>query len=56
MKKKAIWFSGVLFLCIAAAGIRPLQAQMAPKAKPPVYTYVATWDVPRAPMARDGKT
>jgi hypothetical protein len=37
-----------LILCLASVAIRPLQAQMAAKPKPPVYTYVATWDVPRA--------
>jgi|ERR1700722_7604641 hypothetical protein len=45
MKKRTTW--GVCFLiCLALATAVPTQAQTA-KAKPPVYTYVATWDVPR---------
>jgi hypothetical protein len=48
MKKRVIGFCCLLFLGIAAATVRPVQAQMAAKAKPSVYTYVATWDVPRA--------
>lgn len=48
MQKRAIWFVSLLILCLAAATVGPLQAQTAAKAKPPVYTYVATWDVPRA--------
>ncbi len=48
MKKRAIWFVGSLIICLAAATVAPLQAQTAAKAKPPVYTYVASWDVPRA--------
>jgi DNA-binding Lrp family transcriptional regulator len=36
-------------LCLAAAAaFTAAQAQTAAKGKPPVYTYVATWDVPRA--------
>ena len=38
-----------LIFCIAL-GVGSLQAQMAP-GKPPVYTYVAQWDVPRAQWA-----
>jgi hypothetical protein len=47
MKKRTTW-GACLLMCLALAAAAPLQAQMAAKAKPPVYTYVATWDVPRA--------
>jgi hypothetical protein len=47
MQKRTIWGACLLMVCFALAiGIRS-QAQAA-KGKPSVYTYVATWDVPRA--------
>ncbi len=48
MRKRTIWGACLLTLCLALATIGPAQAQTAAKSKPPVYTYVATWDVPRA--------
>jgi hypothetical protein len=39
-------------LCILACiSVAPLHAQMADQGKPPVYTYVAQWAVPRAQWA-----
>ncbi len=48
MQKRTIWGVCLLTLCLALAAVRPTQAQMTAKSKPSVYTYVATWDVPRA--------
>jgi len=48
MQKRTTWGVCLLILCLALGLVGPLQAQMAAKSKPPVYTYVATWDVPRA--------
>jgi len=48
MRKRTIWGVCLLTLCLALATVGPTQAQTAAKSKPPVYTYVATWDVPRA--------
>ena len=48
MQKRTIWGVCLLTLCLALATVRPLRAQTAAKGKPRVYTYVATWDVPRA--------
>lgn len=45
MIKRTMWFVCVVILCVVSA---PLGAQTAAKAKPPVYTYVAQWSVPRA--------
>jgi hypothetical protein len=47
MQKRTTWGVCLLMLCLASAAVRPLQAQTAAKPKPAVYTYVATWDVPR---------
>jgi hypothetical protein len=51
MQKRTIWGVCLLTLCVALGTIVPAQSQMAAKDKPPVYTYVATWDVPRAQWA-----
>jgi hypothetical protein len=56
MQERTSWFVCFLILCLAAATTVPLQAQAAAKAKPPVYTYVAQWDVPRAQWADMVKT
>lgn len=45
-KSKGLLCSLVVGLALAA--VAPSVAQTAPKEKPPVYTYVAQWDVPRA--------
>jgi hypothetical protein len=50
MQKRITWCVCSLVLCLASA-LAPLQAQTAAKTKPPVYTYVAQWDVPRAQWA-----
>lgn len=51
MQKRTTWTVCFLILCLTLATVEPLQAQMAAKAKAPVYTYVAEWDVPRAQWA-----
>jgi hypothetical protein len=51
MRKRTIWAAGFLTLCLALATVGPLQAQTAAPAKPPVYTYVSQWAVPRAQWA-----
>jgi len=48
MRKRTIWGVCLLTVCVALATIGPARAQMAAKEKPAVYTYVATWEVPRA--------
>jgi DNA-binding Lrp family transcriptional regulator len=48
MQKRTIWGVCLLTLCLALAAVGPARAQSPAKAKPTVYTYVATWDVPRA--------
>ena len=48
MRKRTIWGVCLPILCLAVATATRLEAQMAAKDKPPVYTYVAEWDVPRA--------
>ena len=48
MQKRTILGVCLLTLCLALATAGPSQAQMPAKGKPPVYTYVAEWDVPRA--------
>jgi hypothetical protein len=49
MQKQTTTCVCLLFLCLA--GLAPLQAQTAAKTKPPIYTYVAQWEVPRAQWA-----
>jgi hypothetical protein len=49
MQKQTTTCVCLLFLCLA--GLAPSQAQTAAKTKPPIYTYVAQWEVPRAQWA-----
>jgi hypothetical protein len=46
MQKRTVWI-GLVILCLALPMVGPAQAQAAAPGKPPVYTYVAQWDVPR---------
>jgi hypothetical protein len=48
MQKRTIWGGGLLIFCLALMAATPLWAQMASSGKPPIYIYVAQWDVPRA--------
>jgi hypothetical protein len=48
MHKRINWASCLLILCLALVAAAPLRAQTTPSGKPPIYFYVATWDVPRA--------
>jgi len=47
MQKRATWCVCLLTLLVMATGVR-LKAQNADQGKPPVYTYIAEWAVPRA--------
>ena len=47
MRKQATWCV-CLFTLLASAVCVPLKAQNAAEGKPPVYTYIAEWAVPRA--------
>lgn len=42
---------GICLLLIFAVGLSTGWAQNAPAEKPPIYTYVAEWSVPRAQWA-----
>ena len=48
MQKRTILAFYSLILCLSLATAGRSQAQMAAPAKPPVYTYVSEWAVPRA--------
>ncbi|MGA9391952.1 MAG: hypothetical protein WBV69_16080 [Candidatus Sulfotelmatobacter sp.] len=48
MQKRTNWGVCFLIVCLALGVVCPLQAQTAGKSKPEVFTYVATWAVPRA--------
>jgi hypothetical protein len=50
MKQRRTWSVGLLFLFTLATGGR-LQAQGGDQGKPPVYTYISEWAVPRAEWA-----
>jgi hypothetical protein len=50
MRKRATWCLCALTLLASAAAV-PLKAQNADQGKPPVYTYIAEWAVPRAQWA-----
>lgn len=50
MQKRVVWCVCLLALVALAAGA-PLQAQEADQGKPPIYTYIAEWAVPRAQWA-----
>jgi hypothetical protein len=44
-------FAGVFMLAMMAASATPARAQDEPKEKPPMYSYVAFWNIPRAQWA-----
>jgi len=51
---RKLWkaFAGLCALAMSAVWAGPARAQMSEvKEKPPVYTYVAQWDIPRADWA-----
>jgi hypothetical protein len=50
MKNRAIWCVSFLFGFVSVAAMS-LQAQTGDQGKPPVYTYLAQWAVPRAQWA-----
>jgi hypothetical protein len=50
MKEKKLWavFIGMIFLAMSVAWLAPAGAQVAEvKAKPPMYSYIAVWNIPR---------
>lgn len=49
MKTRIVWCASASFVLLW--GIAPLQAQNADQGKPPVYTYVSEWAVPRSQWA-----
>jgi hypothetical protein len=51
--KMKVWgiCAGLCMLAMMAATARPAQAQDEPKEKPPMYTYVGDWNIPRAQWA-----
>src|SRR6476660_4326024 len=51
MKKRTYCLICLLILGLGLTTVASLQAQMAAKPKPAVYTYVAQWEVPRAQWA-----
>ena len=51
MQKRTYCLICLLILCLGLTTVASLQAQMATKSKPTVYTYVAEWSVPRAQWA-----
>jgi hypothetical protein len=50
MKNLTTWCVAFLFIFLLVAGV-PAQAQTADQGKPPVYTYISEWAVPRAQWA-----
>jgi len=51
---RKLWssFAGLCIVAMGAVGASPARAQMAEvKAKPPMYTYVGSWSIPRAQWA-----
>jgi hypothetical protein len=45
-------FSGLIFLVLSAVGAAPVNAQTTKlKDKPPMYSYIAVWNIPRAQWA-----
>lgn len=50
-RKLCVIFAGVLTLAMVAAWAAPACAQDEPKEKPPMYSYVAFWNIPRAQWA-----
>ena len=52
MNKKLWWiFAGVCTLAMMAVLAAPARAQDEPKEKPPMYSYVGNWNIPRAQWA-----
>jgi hypothetical protein len=52
MNKKLLWmFAFMCALAMLAASAAPASAQDQPKEKPPMYTYIANWAIPRAQWA-----
>ena len=54
---RKLWgiFAAVCTLAIMAALAAPALAQGGPMEKPPMYSYVGNWAIPRAQWARHGK-
>lgn len=50
-KKVCGIFAGVCAIAMLAIGIVPASAQDQPKEKPPMYSYVANWNIPRPQWA-----
>jgi len=48
MNQKSLWMFAVMCALAILASAAPASAQDQPKEKPPMYTYVANWDIPRA--------
>lgn len=56
MRKKTTLGLCILSFCLLLSVVAPLAAQQTPnQGKPPMYTYVASWDVPRAQWAEMDK-
>jgi len=56
MKQKSLWmFAFVCTLAMLAASAAPASAQDQTKEKPPMYTYIANWAIPRAQWAQMDK-
>ena len=54
--KERNFLAGMCALAMAGAFVAPVQAQTAEvKAKPPMYTYVSNWVIPRARWAEMDK-
>ena len=54
MKNRAISCLSVVSVLALGLGV-PLQAQTGEQGKPPVYTYISEWAVPRGAMGRHGE-
>jgi hypothetical protein len=50
MKSRTTWYVGFLSIFALVAGV-PSQAQTGDQSKPPIYSYVSEWAVPRAQWA-----
>src|ERR1700750_184775 len=50
-RKPCVIFACVCVLSMMLASSAPACAQDEPKEKPPMYSYVAFWNIPRAPWA-----
>ncbi|MDD5542275.1 MAG: hypothetical protein PHX83_03805 [Acidobacteriia bacterium] len=58
MMNKKMWriVAGVFALAMMALWAAPARAQEGPKEKPPMYSYVGNWNIPRAQWAEMDKT